>query len=321
VRRRDLLAVAATAAVIHPPLAAAQPTKLPVVGVLVHQGPGSAAFRRLFQGSLRELGYVEGQNIQFEFRSDDEQGNRLPALAAQLVRLKVDVIVTWFTPAAIAAKRATSEIPIVCAACGDPVETGLVESIARPGGNVTGIAAVSDDLSGKMVEFIRDVLPTARRAVALANAPDPFSEPFLEKIRLAGKATGTAIETIMIHTAGELDTTFAAMGKNPPDAVIVQPSLPTKRVAQLALRYRIPAVCVDRAFAYDGGLMAYYSAEADIYKRAAAFTVKILKGAEPADLPIEQADRFALVINMKTANALGLTVPATLLARADEIID
>jgi putative tryptophan/tyrosine transport system substrate-binding protein len=321
VRRRDLLASAIATLVIPPLVAAAQPAKVSVVGVLVHEGSGSERFRRLFRGSLRELGYVNGQNIRFEFRSDDGQAGRLPALAAELVRLKVDVIVTWFTPAAIAAKQATREIPIVCAACGAPIGTGLVESLARPGGNVTGIAAVGADLSGKMVDLIRDVLPTARRVVALANAPDPFSQPFLDKIRLAGKATGTAIDPIMVDNAGELDGVFAAIAKNPPGAVIVQPSLPTKRVAQLALEYRIPAVCVDRAFAYDGGLMAYYSAEGDIYHRAAVLVAKILKGAKPADLPVERPDRFELVVNLKTAKALGLTVPPLLLAQADEVIE
>jgi putative tryptophan/tyrosine transport system substrate-binding protein len=312
----------AAAAQVSPPDVAPPPQPKPrLVGVLVHKAAGLAQFKRLFRSSLRQMGYIEGQNIRLDFRSDDAQASRLPALAAELVRLKAEVIVTWFTPAAFAAKAATRRIPIVCADCGDPVGTGLVASLARPGGNVTGIAAGTAQLSGKLVEFIREIVPPAGPMVVLANAPDPFSKSFVATTLRAGKATGTTIDPIMIRGAGQLDAAFAAMGKNPPVAVIVQPSLPTKRAAELALKERIAAACANREFAYDGGLMAYYPQETEIYHRAAVFVRKILNGADPADLPIEQPTRFALAINLRTARLLGLTLSPGLLARADEVIE
>jgi putative ABC transport system substrate-binding protein len=320
-KRRELLALLGGAAATWPFAILAQQARVPTIGVLVVGAPGSQQFWKLFQQNLRELGYIEGQNIRFEFRSDQGQAGRLPELAAELVRLKVDLIVTWFTPAATAAKQATREIPIVMALVGDPVATGLVESLARPGGNVTGMAGVAAELAGKCVELIRDMVPSARRVAALVNAPDPFSKPFLEKIQLGGTAMGTIIDPKMIHSAEELEAAFPAMEKERPDAVIVQPSLPTKRVAELALKYRMPSVSVARGFVEEGGLLSYAAVETDTYRRAAIFVDKILKGAKPANLPVEQPTRFALVINMKTANALGLTIPPAFLARADEVIE
>jgi len=201
------------------------------------------------------------------FDRDEGQVSRLPELATELVRLRVDVIMTWFTPAAQAAKQATREIPIVMALVGNPVETGLVESLARPGGNITGMAGVAAELAGKSVQLIRDMLPTARRVVALANAPDPFSKPIIEHIRLGGAATGTMVDPIMIQSAADLELAFQSTEVDRPDAVIVQPSLPTKRVAELAIKYRVPSVSVIRGFAKDGGLMAYQSKEIDLYRQ------------------------------------------------------
>src|SRR5262249_25735638 len=226
-------------------------------------------------------------------------------------------IVTWFTPTAVAAKQATREIPIVMAETGDPIGTGLVMSLPRPGGNVTGIASVTAELAGKSVQLIRDMLPSARRVTALANATDPFRE----QIELGGEATGTAINPIRISNNEEFESAFAAMERDRPDAIIVQPSLPTKRAAELALQHRVPAVSVPRWFADQGGLMSYSAIYADLFRKAAVYVDKILKGAQPSDLPVEQPTRFQLVINMKTANALGITVPPTLLARADEVIE
>ena len=320
-RRRDLIALFGGVVAFWPLAAAAQPAKVPTIGVLVVGSPGSEQFWRLFREDLRELGYVEGQSIRYEFRSDQGEASRLPELAAELVRLKVDLIVTWFTPAAQAAKQTTREIPIVMALAGDPVGTGLVESLARPGGNVTGIAGVVAELAGKSVELIRDMLPSAHRVVALVNEPDPFSKPFLEQIRRGGDATGTTIDPIMIRSAEELESVFLAMAKEPPDAVIVQPSLPGKRAAQLALKYRIPAVSGVRGFVEEGGLMTYSAVEANSYRRAAVFVDKILKGAKPADLPVEQPTKFELVVNLKTAKALGLTIPESFLDRADEVME
>ena len=320
-RRREFIAALGGAAA-WPLAARAQQRKLPTIGVLVVGGSsGSEQFWRLFRDVMRELGYVEGQSIRYEFRSDQGQVSRLPELAAELVRLDVDLIVTWFTPAAQAAKRATREIPIVMALAGNPVETGLIDSLDRPGGNITGMAGVTAELAGKSVELLREMLPSARRVVALANAPDPFSKPFLEQIRHGGIATGTTIDAKMIRGDEELEAAFREMEKNPPDAVIVQPSLPSKRTAELALRYRMPAISLLRGFVEEGGLMSYAAAEVDMYRRAAAYVDKILKGAKPADLPVEQPTKFELIVNMKTANALGLTVPPAFLARADEVIE
>jgi len=321
VRRRDFLPIAASAALWIPLRGVAQPAKAPTVGVLVVGAPSWEKFWRIFREALADLGYVEGQTIRFEFRSDQGQVSRLPELAAELVRLKVDVIVAWFTPAATAAKNATRDIPIVMAPAGDPVATGLVESLARPGGNITGLSGMAADLAGKCVELTRDMLPSAHRLAALANAPDPFSKAFLEKIRLAGEATETKIDPVMIHSPEELDPTFSTLEKDRPNAVIVQPSLPIKRIAELALNHRIPAVSQFRPFVEQGGLMSYWFAEADLYRRAAAIVDKILKGAKPADLPVEQPTRFELIINRKTADALGLTIPPALLARVDEVIE
>jgi putative tryptophan/tyrosine transport system substrate-binding protein len=313
-RRRDFLGVTGAAAVLGPLAAHAQQAKMPIVGILVVGAPSSGRFRRIFREEMRKLGYLQGQNIRFEFRSDHGNAASLPELAAELVRLGANVIVAWFTPAASAAKQATREIPIVMAAAGDPVATGLVESLARPGGNVTGISGMSADLAGKCVGLMRQMLPSARRMAALANAPDPFSKPFLAKIRLAGEAIGTAIDPILIQRPDQLDAAFAAMTAAWPEAgrpegLIVQPSLPIEHVAELALKHRVPAASPFRPFAEDGGLMSYWVNEVYTYRRVAVFVDKILKGAKPADLPVEQPTRFWLVINLKTAKALGLTVP------------
>src|SRR5262249_53802468 len=243
--------------------------------------------------ALHDLGYIEGQNIRFELRSDDGQINRLSELATELARLKVDVTVSWFTLAAIAAKQATREIPIVCALCGDMVGTGLVENLARPGGNVTGNSGLNAELGGKAVDLIRQMVPSAHRIGALANAPDPFSKSFLKQIQDPDDSAGTAIEPIVIHSSEELDAAFAGMETSEVDAVIVQPSLRTKRIAQLALRHRIPSGCACRDFAYDGGLMSYFADEADMYRSAAVLVDKVLKGAKPAELPVDQPIRFA----------------------------
>jgi putative tryptophan/tyrosine transport system substrate-binding protein len=320
-RRREFLGVLGGAAVAWPRVARAQQPKVPTIGILLLESPGSEQFWQQLREELRKLGYVDGQSIRFQFRSDQGKPTRLPELAAELVQLKVDIIVTWFTPAARAAKEATREIPIVMALAGNPVETGLVETLARPGGNVTGISGVGAELAGKSVEMIVEILPSARRVVALGNAPDPFSKPFLEKIRLGGEATGITIDSMMIKGADELEAAFAAMEKNRPDAVIVQPSLGLKRPTELALTYRIPAISIFREFAEEGGLMSYSSSNADIYRRAAAFVDKVLKGAKLAELPVEQPTKFEMVINLRTAKALGLTIPQSRLLRADEVIE
>jgi len=318
--RRDVIALVAGAAALRPQFSAAQQAKVPTVGVLLVQSPGSEQFWRGLKEALRGLGYVEGRNIRFEYRSDEGQQNRLPELAAELVRLKVDVIVTWFTPAAHAAKDATRDIPIVMSS-GAAVETGLVASLARPGGNITGTSGMAAELDGKMVELVREMLPSAHRVAALANASDPFSKPFLKEIEMAGQATKTTIDAIRLRGPDELDAAFSALQKDRPDAVIVQPSLGLERPATLALQYRMPALEHFREFAEAGGLMSYSFDEGEIYRSTAVYVDKILKGAKPADLPVEQPTKFELIVNLKTAKALGLTVPQSFLGRADEVIE
>jgi putative tryptophan/tyrosine transport system substrate-binding protein len=304
------------------PLAARAQRVMPrTIGVLVAGSPDPRPFWRIFREALIELGYVEGRNVAFEFRSAEGDRNRLDQLADDLVRLKVDVIVTWQTPTATAAKRATRDIPIVMADSGDPVGTGLIASLARPGGNITGMAGVTAELAGKSVELIRDLIPSTKTVAALCNGPDPFSKPFLEHIIQGGRIADIAIKPIILGSNEELDAAFSAMSKEQINALIVQPSLPTRRAAELALRQRLPATSVPRWFAEEGGLMSYSAQLADTYKQAASYVDKILKGAKPADLPVEQPTKYELIINLKTARALGLTVPPAMLARADELIE
>jgi putative tryptophan/tyrosine transport system substrate-binding protein len=321
IRRREFTATLGGATAAWTLAARTQQPKVPTIGALVIGNIDPEQFWREFRLGLRDLGYVEGQNIRFEFRSAEGHLDRLPELAAELVHLKVDIIVTWFTPTALAAKRATHQIPIVMAETGDPIGTGLVASLPRPGGNVTGMASVAAELAGKSVQLIRDMLPSARRVTALANATDPFSKPFLEQIKLGGEATGTTINVIGVSNTEEFESAFAGMEQDRPDAVIVQPSLPTKRAAELAVKHRVPAVSVPRWFAEEGGLMSYSAKYDELFRKAAVYVDKILKGTRPADLPVEQPTHFELVINLKTARALGLEIPPTLLGRADEVIE
>src|SRR5919197_2132782 len=271
IERQKFLAMLGGAAATWPLAALAQQPKVPTIGALVIGNISPEQFWREFRQGLRDLGYVEGQNIRFEFRSAEGHLDRLPELAAELVRLKVDIIVTWFTPTALAAKQATREIPIVMAETGDPIGTGLVATLPRPGGNVTGMAAVTAELAGKSVQVIRDMLPSARRVTALANATDPFSRPFLEQIKLGGEATGTTINPVSISNPEEFETAFASMEKDRPDAIIVQPSLPSKRAAELALKHRVPAVSVPRWFVEEGGLMSYSAIYVELFRKAALY--------------------------------------------------
>lgn len=320
-RRRKFIALAGVAAALRPLAGMAQAQKMPTVGVLVGGRPDPEPVLRLFRERLRGLGYVEGQNIQIEVRSAEGKIERLPGLAAGLVSEKVDVIVAWMTPVVLVAKHATTEIPIVMLGAGDPVGTGIVASLSRPGGNITGMAAQTAELAGKHVELLKQMLPAERRIAALCNSADPFSKPFLEQIELAGKAQRVDIVPIMVTAGPELDAAFQTMVDKHVDAVIVQPSLPLKRAADLALSHHLPAVSPLAPFPKAGGLMAYTAKATDYYREAAVFVDKILKGAKPADLPVEQPTKFELVINMKTAKALGLTISSLLLAQADKVIE
>jgi putative tryptophan/tyrosine transport system substrate-binding protein len=321
IRRREFIFTLGGAAVAWPLEARAQQTRPPRIGALVLGNPDPEAFWRTFREGMRDLGYIEGQSILFEFRSAGGKANLLPDLAAELVRLKVDVIVAFQTPAVTAAKQATNDIPIVMSPAGDPVGTGLVASLARPGGNVTGLAGIAAELSGKNVELIRELLPSAHRVAVLASANNPFTKPFLEQSRLAGRTLGIEIQTILIAGGKELDAAFATMIDGQVDAVIVQASLPHKPTIDLALKHRLPAVSPNDAFVEEGGLLSYSANLSDLFRKAAGYVDKILKGNKPADLPVEQPTKYKLAVNLKTAKSLGLEIPPTLLARADEVIE
>ena len=317
-QRRDFITLLGGAVAAWPLAAQAQQPRVPRIGILVN-GP-LEPFRSLLREALRDLGHVDGHNMHIEFRSTEGKSHLLPELAAELVRLKVEIIVASQTPAAQAVKQATTEIPIVILS-GDPVGTGLVASLARPGGNVTGVSGATAEIAAKNVELMKEMLPSARRMAVLANATDPFTKTFLAHIQLAGQTLGIAIQPLIVHGAEEFDAAFSAMLREQADAVIVQPSLPRHRAVALALQHRVPAASPGRPFVADGGLLAYVANTVHQHRKLAVYMDKILKGALPADLPVEQPTKFDLVINLKTAKALGLDVPPMLLARADEVIE
>jgi ABC-type uncharacterized transport system substrate-binding protein len=319
-RRREFITLLGGAAVAWPLAARAQQTKVHRVGVLLVGNEDADSFRKELREELRKSGYVEGQNLLFEFRSAEQKLDLLPGLAAELVALKVDVIVAVYTPCALAAQQATHEIPIVIMS-GDALGSGLVASLSHPGGNITGVSLMAAELFGKNVEFVRDMFPTVRRVGALGNAADPFSKPFIEQVQLVGRATGIEIIPIMVPGSDKIDEAFGAMEKEGVGAVVVQGSLSSKNTAELALKHRLPAVSVPKSFAEVGGLMSYGLDGPDSFRRCAMFVIKILQGGKPADMPIEQPTKFELVINLKTAKALGLTIAESFLQRADRLIE
>ena len=319
--RRELILALGSAAATWPFAALSQQTKVRRIGALIWGIADAESFRTELREELRKLGYVEGRNILFEFRSAEEKIDRLPPLAAELVADKVDVIVALYTPCGLAAQQATREIPIVVVS-GDPVGTGLVVSLNRPGGNITGLSQLAPECHGKCVELFRDMLPMARRIAALGDAVDPFSKPFLEQVLQAGKATSTEIApVIMVRGHDEIDAAFATMKNQRADAVVVMGGLATKNSADLALEHRLPAATFTRAFVEVGGLMSYGPFGPELFRRSAVFVSKILQGGKPSDIPVEQPTKFELVINLKTAKALGLTIAETFLSRVDTIIE
>jgi putative ABC transport system substrate-binding protein len=269
---------------------------------------------------LQKIGYTDGQNIRLEFRSARADASLLPKAAAELVGLKVDIIVTWQTQAAQMAKQTTNIIPIVMAGAGDPIGAGLITSLARPGGNVTGTGGLGGDLGGKLVDLIREVLPSAHRVGVLANTEAPYTKPFLASL-LNAQRVNIEIQATMLRPGEEFSVAFANMQKSRVDAVIIQPSLLRKGIAELALNHRLPSFSQGRQFAASGGLMSYGPSFAELLRETAVYVDKILKGSKPADLPVAQPAKFDLVINLKTAKALGLTIPPSLIARADEVIE
>ena len=278
-----------------------------------------------FRQGLRERGYIEGTNIAFEYRWAEEKIEVMPGLAAQLVRLKVDVILTAGTPAALAVKAATTSIPIVLAALGDPVGAGLVSSLARPGGNVTGLSALSPELEGKRLQLLKEMVPRLHRVVVLMNPANPVSGLVWKQTQAAAASARVAVQPVEARGANDLGPAFATITKVKADGMIVMPDRSTLiphrvQIVTFAARSRLPAVYTFPEFVQEGGLVAYGPNFPDLYRRAATYVDKILKGAKPGDLPVEQPTKFELVINLKTAKALGLTIPHSMLLRADQVI-
>jgi putative ABC transport system substrate-binding protein len=319
VKRREFIAFAGGAVAASWPLTArAQQLVTPRIAVLLIAGP---ELMGPYREALRDLGYAEGKNIRIEVRSAEGQANRLPELASDIVRGKVDIIVASQAPAIAAAKSATSDIPIVMAPGGDPIALGFIASLARPGGNITGVATLTSELAAKSLELIPEFLPAARRLGFLGNANDPFVKPLLEQIQKSAPALRLEVRPILVRSGDDLEGAFATMAGERADAVVVQPSLPVKLTADLALKYRLPSLCAAITAVPAGHLLAYTASDAERGRQIAGYVDQLLKGAKPADLPVQQPTKFQIAINLATAKALGLEIAPTLLARADEVIE
>jgi putative ABC transport system substrate-binding protein len=311
------------------PLAAGAPPagKVWRIGVLAgRQALESAESPRgvSFRQGLRDLGYVEGQNIVLEWRSSGGQAERFPDLAAELVRLKVDVIVATDNPAIAAAQRATSTIPIVMVLAQDPVRTGFVGSLARPGGNTTGLTFQGTDIQGKALQLLKDAVPTASSVAVLWDPTEPGRHVQATEAEEAARALGLEVHLLGVRSPTELDSLFTAMVRERVDAVLLHPSQmfgpPLARIAALAAQSRLPTMGLTRSWVEAGGLMSYGAPDLDLFQRAASYVDKLLRGTQAADLPVEQPMKFTLSINLKTARTLGLTLPPTILFQADEVI-
>ncbi len=323
--RRTFMAMVSGGLLTAPLAAEAQPGKIPRLCFLTFDPgtPQSTRFTQFFQG-LRDLGYVDGRSIAIDYLSVDGKAERFPALAADCVRLKADVIVVTTTPGAQAAKNATRTIPIVLHALGDPVATGLVASLARPGGNVTGVTQMSSGLAAKRLELLKEAVPRISRVLVLSYLVDAIAPPQVKELETAARSLGVKLLVQDIRTADDLPAAFDAGARERVEGFLTTAEsifvVQRKRVVELAAQHRMPGMYPYRLVVDAGGLMAYDSYTSELQTRAAIYVDKILKGAKPADLPIEQPTKFELVINLKTAKALGLTIPQSLLRRADEII-
>ena len=310
-----LLAVAVTAE-------AQQPKKVPRIGVIspVFQSAGMKAFRE----GLHDLGYIEGKNIVIEYRYAEGKEDRLPALASELVRLNVDIIVVGGGNATLAAKNATKTIPIVMGTASDPVGTGLVASLARPGGNITGSTHISPDLSGKRLELLKEAIPKLNRVAVLTYHDNPAATLMLKETETAAQSLGLQLQILEVRGSNELENAFGVAKKGRAEAMNVLSSAflsaERKKIVELASKGQLPAMYFDSQFVESGGLMSYGANIADLFRRAATYVDKILKGAKPADLPIEQPTKFELIINLKAAKQIGLTIPPNVLVRADKVI-
>jgi putative tryptophan/tyrosine transport system substrate-binding protein len=326
-RRREFIAGLGGAAA-WPVVARAQQSSMPVIGYVGAQSAELWAARvRAFRQGLSEAGFVEGQNVMIEFRWAEDRYDRYPALIADLVRRKVAVIVTpGSTPAIVAAKAATTTIPIVFLTAADPVQAGLVASLNRPGGNLTGVTALSLELSSKQIELLHEFAPTARSMALLVNPTNPvLAETQSKDLPATAHKLGLGLHILRASAEREFEDVFAAITKLGIGGLVIGGetlfTTGSKKLAALALRNRVPAIYQFREFAIADGLMSYGASLSDAHRLAGVYTGRILKGEKPADLPVEQATKFELVLNLKTAKALGLDVPPTLLARADEVIE
>ena len=306
------------------PAAAQQPKKIPTIGILAAGTLSSMApFREAFQQGIVDLGYVVGKNIQIEYRYADGKLERLPELAAELVRLRVDVIAVGGTPAVAAAKQATSTIPIVAGSAGDLVGAGLVASLARPGGNVTGSTNVDPDLSGKRLELLKEVFPKLSRVAVLLH-DNPGDQDELRETQTVARTFAVQIQSLEVNEPNQFQSVYAEMTKKGAHALIILNSTFTsihrKQLMELSAKHRLPSMCGPTQYTDAGCLISYGPDPRDNWRRAATYIDKILKGAKPADLPVEQPKKYHLVINLKTAKQIGLTIPPNVLARADRVI-
>ena len=318
-RRRDLIAVLAAAALTQPAMAA---ETAKVVGLLA---PAPLRPVDSFKARLRERGWTEGQNIRFEPRWAGGDDNRYDVLAAELVALPADAILTWSTPAVLAAKRATTAIPIVMGAVADPVGVGAVANLSHPGGNVTGFSTQNYELEAKRLELLREFVPGMARIAFLGNTANPYVVNALQQLQAMAERGGLKSDAVMLEMPGALESGVARLTRARPDAVLVlaAPALFPYRqtIVDFMARHRLPAIYAFREFAEVGGLIAYSTNFDDLFRQAADYVDKILRGATPGELPVQQAATFELVINQKTAGALGLAIPQMLLARANEVIE
>jgi putative tryptophan/tyrosine transport system substrate-binding protein len=321
-----VLAVALALAILLAPLSAEaqQAGKLARIGVLCLipcEGPGVDAFRR----ALWDLGYVEARTLVFDYRDAQWKVERLPALAAELVQSKVDVIFTpWGTAPALAAKRATVTIPVVIGAVGDPVRAGIVPSLAKPGGNVTGVSSLALELEGKRLALLKELVPKVSRVRVFWDSENPYSALGIKEVEAAARALGVRLHAVRLSGPSDLDTALATLKRDQVEALVIHPYVATLQnrgpIIEFAAANRLPAIYPLREYVDEGGLLSYGANVADISRRAAYYVDRILKGAKPADLPVEQAMAVQLVVNLKTARALGLTIPSTLMVLADEVI-
>jgi putative tryptophan/tyrosine transport system substrate-binding protein len=325
-RRREFISLLGGVAAWPLAARAQQPSRVYRIGVLeLSPAASNAANFDALRKGLRELGYVEGQNLVLDYRSADGGAERFPQLAAELLRLNVDLIVTRGTPAVMAAKNATGTVPIVMAASAEPVETGVVARLARPGGNVTGLSALSTELVAKRLELLRETVAGIRRIALLANMENPAVPSQWEEFKTAAPLLGFEAQLLDVRKSEDIARAFHTAIAQRADAIFVQNDTVTltnrRQLVELAAKHRLPAMYNNREWIDAGGLIAYGVSYPDLYRRAAIFVDKIFKGATPADLPVEQPTKFELVINLKTARALGLDMPPPLLARADEVIE